>query len=393
MGYNHMSFQLSAEDVVWKKLYEKHKSAKTFRKKGCKHYDKLCTIYGDTTAIGASSHPSTKSPSESEDEDDTDGEGGDSRKQCEEGPKNKNKIKPNVNRKKLRDSVNVGMADALIVMDFDIEDILSDSDEEDFQQILTIYINLQNNGLIADRFQHSLESTHRHFGKVLYAIASLSKHWTVPPAFDETPPEIKNNPRYYPIFKELDGTHVSARVPQDDQIPYRGKEKKSTMNVMCACSFDMKFTFVMAGWEGSANDSRIFWETITNVEETKFPMPPTRKYYLVDSGYTNIPGFLPPYRGERYHLRDYRGATSPQGPEEIFNYTHSSLRNVIEICFGDGDPLFIQYADENVELEDDAINNNGSEDLVTPSVSQQELQRMAQFRDHLATRLWERQNS
>uniref|UniRef100_A0A803KV47 Uncharacterized protein n=2 Tax=Chenopodium quinoa TaxID=63459 RepID=A0A803KV47_CHEQI len=113
MGYNHMSFQLSAEDVVWKKLYEKHKSAKTFRKKGCKHYDKLCTIYGDTTAIGASSHPSTKSPSESEDEDDTDGEGGDSRKQCEEGPKNKNKIKPNVNRKKLRDSVNVGMADAL----------------------------------------------------------------------------------------------------------------------------------------------------------------------------------------------------------------------------------------------------------------------------------------
>ena len=220
-------------------------------------------------------------------------------------------------------------------------------------------------------------------------------------------------------------------MPQDDQIPYRGKEKKPTMNVMCACSFDMKFTFVMAGWEGSANDSRIFWETITNVEETKFPMPPTRKYYLVDSGYTNMPGFLSPYRGERYHLRDYRGATSPQGPEEIFNYTHSSLRNVIERCFGvlkarfpilrdmpsydlkrqkyiilsccvihnfikmckDGDPLFIQYADENVELEDDAINNNGSEDLVNPSISQQELQRMTQFQDRLATRLWERQIS
>ncbi|KAL2939251.1 L10-interacting MYB domain-containing protein, partial [Bienertia sinuspersici] len=41
----------------------KHKSAKTFRKKGCKHYDKLYTIFGDTTATGGSSHHSTQSPS------------------------------------------------------------------------------------------------------------------------------------------------------------------------------------------------------------------------------------------------------------------------------------------------------------------------------------------
>ncbi|XP_056689106.1 uncharacterized protein [Spinacia oleracea] len=203
------------------------------------------------------------------------------------------------------------------------------------------------------------------------------------------------------------------------------------MNVMCACSFDMRFTFVMVGWEGTANDSRIFWETITNREESKFPMPPKRKYYLVDLGYTNMHGFLTPYRGERYHLRDYRGARNPQGPEEIFNYTHSSLPNVIERCFGvlkarfpilkdmppydlkrqkyiilsccvvhnfikmckDGDPLFIHYADENVELDDDGIPTTGSEDQVTPSVSQRELRRMANFRDRLAKKLWERQTS
>uniref|UniRef100_A0A803MIP4 Uncharacterized protein n=1 Tax=Chenopodium quinoa TaxID=63459 RepID=A0A803MIP4_CHEQI len=106
MGYNPIT-QLSAEDTVMKKLDEKHMSAKTFRKKGCKHYDKLCTIFGDTTATGASSHPSAKSPSESEDEDDADGDGGVSRKPCEEGPNDK-KIKPNVNRKKLRDCSNGG---------------------------------------------------------------------------------------------------------------------------------------------------------------------------------------------------------------------------------------------------------------------------------------------
>lgn len=58
-------------------------------------------------------------------------------------------------------------------------------------------------------------------------------------------------------------------------------------------------------------------------------------YYVVDAGYTNMPGFLSPYRGERYHLRDYRGPRKvPRGPRELFNYRHSSLRNVIERCFG-----------------------------------------------------------
>jgi hypothetical protein len=33
---------------------------------------------------------------------------------------------------------------------------------------------------------------------------------------------------------------------------------------MAACSFDMQFTFVWAGWEGSAHDTRIFYEAIGN---------------------------------------------------------------------------------------------------------------------------------
>lgn len=55
----------------------------------------------------------------------------------------------------------------------------------------------------------------------------------------------------------------------------------------------------------------------------------------MDSGYSNMPGFLAPYRGMRYHLRDYRGPrNAPKGSMELFNYRHSSLRNVIERCFG-----------------------------------------------------------
>ena len=33
-------------------------------------------------------------------------------------------------------------------------------------------------------------------------------------------------------------------------------------NIMCACDFDMKFTFVYTGWEGTTNDSRVFLEAL-----------------------------------------------------------------------------------------------------------------------------------
>lgn len=57
------------------------------------------------------------------------------------------------------------------------------------------------------------------------------------------------------------------------------------------------------------------------------------KFYLVDAGYAVRPGFLPPYRGTRYHLREY-GTRSPQSPKELFNLRHSSLRVTVERAFG-----------------------------------------------------------
>ncbi|KAI3857227.1 hypothetical protein MKX03_015800, partial [Papaver bracteatum] len=58
------------------------------------------------------------------------------------------------------------------------------------------------------------------------------------------------------------------------------------------------------------------------------------KYYVVDSGYSNMLGYLAPYRGQRYHLNDYPGNRGPRSAREKFNHAHSSLRNIIERCFG-----------------------------------------------------------
>ena len=57
-------------------------------------------------------------------------------------------------------------------------------------------------------------------------------------------------------------------------------------------------------------------------------------YYLVDAGYINCEGFLAPFRGQRYHLNEWRQGHQPTRLEEYFNMKHAAARNVIEMCFG-----------------------------------------------------------
>ena len=58
-------------------------------------------------------------------------------------------------------------------------------------------------------------------------------------------------------------------------------------------------------------------------------------YYLVDSGYAIGIAFLPPHKSARYHAKKFRGANWQSTTlQELFNYRHSSLRMVIEQCFG-----------------------------------------------------------
>lgn len=57
------------------------------------------------------------------------------------------------------------------------------------------------------------------------------------------------------------------------------------------------------------------------------------KYYIGDAGFMLKQGLLTPYRGVRYHLKEYSNR-GPQNARELFNLRHSSLRNVIERSFG-----------------------------------------------------------
>ncbi|XLT04220.1 hypothetical protein HN51_042969, partial [Arachis hypogaea] len=44
-------------------------------------------------------------------------------------------------------------------------------------------------------------------------------------------------------------------------------------------------------------------------------------------------GLITPYRGERYHLKEY-ARRGPEIEKKLFNLRHTSMRNVIERLFG-----------------------------------------------------------
>ena len=105
------------------------------------------------------------------------------------------------------------------------------------------------------------------------------------------------------------------------------------------------FIYSLCGWDGSVADAALWRDAISNDIEM-----PADRYFLGDSGFPSCDALLVPYRGVRYHLREwregrigyvfrYRGymqtnTTRPRNARELFNIRHAALRNVIERIFG-----------------------------------------------------------
>ena len=92
----------------------------------------------------------------------------------------------------------------------------------------------------------------------------------------------------------------------------------------------MMFVYALAGWEGSAADGGMLLDALY-----KRLRIPSGKYYLGDEGYGLSSYCLTPFRGVRYHLREWaQRQDRPQNAKELFNLRHAHLRNVIKRIFG-----------------------------------------------------------
>ncbi|KAH9103474.1 hypothetical protein AeMF1_006631 [Aphanomyces euteiches] len=171
-----------------------------------------------------------------------------------------------------------------------------------------------SNAALQSRFQRSGETITRHVRRVLAALVSLAPRYIkIPDDNSPVPSQIASNPKYYPFFQfcrmAIDGTHIPVWVPEKAVAKFRGR-KGVTMNVLAACDFDMCFTYVLAGWEGTAGDGKVYADALTKGLTLSRNM-----YDLADCGFGLTLKALTPYR-------------------ELFNLRHAKLRNVVERIFG-----------------------------------------------------------
>jgi hypothetical protein len=71
-------------------------------------------------------------------------------------------------------------------------------------------------------------------------------------------------------------------------------------NCLACCTFDLRFQYVLSGWDGSAADAAVF----NNARQTDLTVLPG-KFYLADAGFGACDALLIPYRRVRYHLAEW----------------------------------------------------------------------------------------
>jgi len=135
----------------------------------------------------------------------------------------------------------------------------------------------------------------------------------------------------------MDGKHVCVKVKPELQGMYWNRHDNASLNIMAICDLNMLFTYIWNGAPDSCHDTVVL--QIAQQSDSEFHLPPSEKYYLVDSGYPNKQGFLALYRSSqnrvvRYHMSQFYFGPPPRNKHELFNQCHASLRSVIERTFG-----------------------------------------------------------
>jgi hypothetical protein len=152
-----------------------------------------------------------------------------------------------------------------------------------------------------------LTNVPRYFRAVLDVTSSgpfYTKYVQLPEDSSPVPDYIAANPKFSPFFNNalgaIDGTHINCCPSAEERAAARNRKGGVTQNCLAAVSFDMRFLYMLSGWQGSTADATM-WSHSRNVD---FRVP-AGKVYLADAGFGICDHLLVPYRGVRYHLAEW----------------------------------------------------------------------------------------
>ena len=147
----------------------------------------------------------------------------------------------------------------------------------------------------------------RYFQKILFALSSspfYNTYVTLPSQHTPIPAEILSNSKFFPFFAgalgAMDGTHINCSPSAAERQSARNRKGGITQNCLACCTFDLRFQYILSGWDGSSADATVY----NNARLTDLRIPPG-KYYLADAGFGVCDALLVPYRGVRYHLAEW----------------------------------------------------------------------------------------
>ncbi|KAL8548768.1 hypothetical protein ACS0TY_007872 [Phlomoides rotata] len=134
------------------------------------------------------------------------------------------------------------------------------------------------------QFKRSSQTVSTHFHAVLQCVLKFHNLFFVKPQSVADDCSDPHWGKFKGCLGALDGTYIDVHVPTTDKGRYRNRKGTISINVLGVCDMDMKFAYVLTGWEGSATNSRVLRDAINRVNSLKVPKG---NYYLCDNGYPN----------------------------------------------------------------------------------------------------------
>ena len=127
--------------------------------------------------------------------------------------------------------------------------------------------------ILGGTYKRSSETIRRHFDTVLSGIISLSGEFIKLPDPSIHPPDDYKWKWFGDALGALDGCHIPVLVDAADRGRYKNIHQEITTNMLGVVDWNMKFLYVLPGWEGSASDSRVLKDAMRIDRQDAFVVP------------------------------------------------------------------------------------------------------------------------